>query len=32
MSGQKAIPSKYADGAVTFTLDLEEADFVLLTR
>ena len=32
VSGQKAIPSKYADGAVTFTLDLEEADFVLLTR
>ena len=32
VSGQKALASKYDEGAVTFTVDLDEADYILLPR
>ena len=32
VSGQKEVPVKYADGVVTFNVDLEEADYILLPR
>jgi hypothetical protein len=30
--GQKALPVKYADGKATFSVDLNEGDFILLPR
>jgi hypothetical protein len=32
VTGQTALPVKYADGRATFTVDLKEGDFILLPR
>ena len=32
VAGQKEIKTTYADGTATFTIDVPEADYILLTK